>query len=80
MTRTRLLIITAVLAVIGVGLDVAMGADPPGYALTVGLGGCIAIILVSKWIGKAWLQRPDPDAVPEEPPVPVPEREGDGDA
>ena len=80
MTRARLLVITAVLAVIGVVLDVAMGADPPGYALTVGLGGCIGIILVSKWVGKAWLQRPDPDAVPEHPDAPVPERKGGGDA
>ena len=66
MSRRRLLALTAVLAVIGIGIDLAMGADPPGYAVTVGLGACIGIIVISKWVGKVWLQQPDPDAVPPE--------------
>ena len=66
MTRGRLLAVTAALAVVGVIVDLAMGADPPGYAVTMGLGACIGIILVSKWIGKVWLQRPDPAALPEQ--------------
>ncbi|MBM3779182.1 MAG: hypothetical protein FJW23_13270 [Acidimicrobiia bacterium] len=31
----------------------------PGFDLLWGAAGCLAIIVVSKAIGKAWLQRPD---------------------
>lgn len=44
--------------VIGLTVDLLMGADPPGYAAALGLGGCIVIIVASKWLGKVWLQRP----------------------
>jgi hypothetical protein len=31
----------------------------PGFDLLYGFAGCVAIILVSKWIGSLWLERPD---------------------
>ena len=41
----------------------------PGFYAALGFVGCIAIVVVSKWLGKVWLQRPenyygeaDPDA------------------
>jgi hypothetical protein len=66
-TRRRVLIIAALLAA-GLLLDLAVGAETIGYAAGLGLAGCVVIILVSKWIGKVWLQRPadyyerEPDA------------------
>lgn len=29
----------------------------PGFFALFGFAGCVIIILVSKWLGKAWLQR-----------------------
>lgn len=33
----------------------------PGYAALIGLAGCIVVVLLGKWLGKAFLQRPDAD-------------------
>jgi hypothetical protein len=66
MNRTAL-VVTAVLFALGVLLDVLTGAsDFPGYAASIGLFGCIVIVVVSKWLGRA-LSRPEdlyPDDVP----------------
>lgn len=68
MTDRRVVSITAVSLVIGVLIDLAVGAEPfPGYAALIGLVGCIAIILVSKWLGKVLIQRPE-DHYPEDTP------------
>jgi len=65
MNRTVLVV---VLVVIGVLVDVATGYSPfPGYAALLGLAGCAGIIIISKWLGKIWLQKPEdhyPDDVP----------------
>jgi hypothetical protein len=31
----------------------------PGYAAIIGLVGCIVVVQISKWLGKAFLQRPE---------------------
>lgn len=33
----------------------------PGYAALIGLGGCLVVVLLSKWLGRLFLQRPDSD-------------------
>ncbi len=33
----------------------------PGYAAVIGLVGCIVVILISKWLGRVFLQRPESD-------------------
>lgn len=70
MTRRPALVITAVAFVAGVVVDVAIGATSPfpGYPAAIGLFGCIAIIIVSKWLGKLLLQRPE-DYYPEDAPA-----------
>lgn len=54
----RGLLIAAAAAVIGTSIDLAVGL-PPGRAVALGLAGCVGIIIVSKWLGKVWLQRPE---------------------
>jgi peptidoglycan/LPS O-acetylase OafA/YrhL len=34
----------------------------PGYAALIGLFGCIAVVQLSKWLGKLLLQRPEEEA------------------
>jgi hypothetical protein len=31
----------------------------PGYAAFIGLAGCIVVVLLSKWLGRTFLQRPE---------------------
>lgn len=70
MTRGRPLTVTLVaFVVLGVLVDVLIGATAPfpGYAAALGLVGCILIIVVSKWLGKAFIQAPEdhyPDDTP----------------
>jgi hypothetical protein len=63
----RLIVLTLALFVIGAGIDLATGAKYfPGFAASIGLFGCIVIVVVSKWFGRA-LSRPEdlyPDDVP----------------
>lgn len=70
MVGRRPLLLTGVLLVGAVVVDLLLGAEPfPGYAATIGLVGCIAIILVSKWLGKAFIQRPEdhyPEDIPQD--------------
>jgi len=42
-----------------VELAAARGPHPPGAAALAGALGCVAIVLVSKALGAAWLQRPE---------------------
>jgi hypothetical protein len=71
MNRTALAV-TAVLFGIGVLADVLTGAKNfPGYAASIGLFGCIVIVVVSKWLGGA-LSRPE-DLYPEDVPADVQE-------
>lgn len=63
-------LVTAVALAAGVVLDAIVGYSPfPGYGAAIGLGGCVAIILISKWIGTNFLERPEDyypeDATPE---------------
>lgn len=34
----------------------------PGFQAVYGLIGCVLIVVVAKWLGRWWLQRPEPDA------------------
>lgn len=58
----------AVLFVLGTIADVFIGYSPfPGYGAAIGLFGCIAIVIISKWLGTVLLDRPEdyyPDEVP----------------
>jgi hypothetical protein len=57
--RRLALIVTAVAVPLGIGLDLIIDYSPyPGYGVSIGLLGCIAIIIGSKWVGKSLLDRP----------------------
>lgn len=58
-TVRQLLILTTVLYVIAIGVDLGIGSSPTGFSATVGLGGCVALVLGAKWLGKRLLSRPD---------------------
>jgi hypothetical protein len=45
--------------VVAVLADLALGASPPGVTAVIGLGGCVLIVVASKWLGAALLQRPE---------------------
>jgi hypothetical protein len=66
MNRTAVTV-TAVLFALAILVDIGTGAKNfPGYAASIGLFGCIVIVVVSKWLGGA-LSRPEdlyPDDVP----------------
>jgi len=66
MNRTAVTV-TSVLLALGVAVDIVTGTKNfPGYAASIGLFGCIVIVVVSKWMGGA-LSRPEdlyPDDVP----------------
>jgi len=71
MNRTAV-VVTAGLFALGVALDVVTGAKNfPGYAASIGLLGCITIVVVSKWLGGA-LSRPE-DLYPDDRPADVQE-------
>ncbi|MGH7392294.1 MAG: hypothetical protein ACREM3_22975 [Candidatus Rokuibacteriota bacterium] len=51
------------LAILLVALEIALVPEPHhgrGAFAVIGLVGCVTIVLVSKLLGKAWLQRPEP--------------------
>jgi len=65
----RALIVTGALFALGILVDVLTGAKGPfpGYAASIGLFGCIVIIIGSKWLGKLFIQAPEdyyPDDTP----------------
>ena len=83
MTRGRPLTITLVaFVVLGVLVDVLIVATSPfpGYAAALGLVGCILIIVVSKWLGKAFIQAPEDHYPEDEPADLVPDLYGPADA
>jgi hypothetical protein len=57
---SRVWAITAAALVAGVVADVLVGATPPGFIAVYSFVGCLVIIVVSKWLGKLFLQRPEP--------------------
>lgn len=68
----RAVTITAVLFVASMGIDAATDAKYyPGFAASIGLFGCIVIVVVSKWLGNT-LSRPE-DLYPAD--VPADEQE-----
>ena len=68
----RALTVTAVLFALGIGADVVTDAKYfPGFAASIGLFGCIVLVVVSKWFGNA-LSRPE-DLYPAD--VPADEQE-----
>jgi hypothetical protein len=62
--------VIVVALLLGLGLDLVTGYSPfPGYGAALGLLGCSVIIVVSKWLGKVFIQRPEdyyPDDVPDD--------------
>jgi hypothetical protein len=64
---TIALVVTGIALVIGLALDLLVGASPPGYGALIGFAGCVVIIVVSKWLGSLFLARPEdfyPDDIP----------------
>lgn len=53
----RIWVATAAVFAVAVVADLLLGARRPGLTAALGLFGCLAIILVSKWLGKVLLQR-----------------------
>jgi hypothetical protein len=76
----RAILVTAVAFVLGVAADLVIGYSPiPGYGASIGLFGCIVIIVVSKWLGTAFLERPESWLGEEAPPDLQPDPIGDPD-
>jgi hypothetical protein len=48
-------------ALVALEWAVARGPHPAGLAALAGAVGCVLIVVASKALGKAWLQRPEPD-------------------
>jgi cell shape-determining protein MreD len=53
----RLWVVIAIAFVVGIVADVLVGEDVPGFIAVFSFVGCIVIIVASKWLGKALLQR-----------------------
>jgi hypothetical protein len=68
MTRQRLIVLTAALFVVGVGIDLVIGYSPfPGYGASLGLVGSFVLILGAKALGSAFVVRAEdlyPDEIP----------------
>jgi hypothetical protein len=61
--------VTGAALVLSIAVDLVVGYSPyPGYGASLGLGGCIGIIVISKWIGKTFLDRPEDYYVDDAPP------------
>jgi hypothetical protein len=56
---SRLWLLVAAAAVVGLGTDVATGATYPGLTALTGFVGCAALVVASKWLGTALLKRPE---------------------
>jgi hypothetical protein len=54
----------AAVFVLAVVNDLFLDVRPPGMMAAYGLVGCIAIIVVSKWFGKVFAQRPEDHYAP----------------
>ncbi len=58
--RPRNLAITGGAFAASIAVDAAWGSSTfPGYGATIGLFGCVAIIVISKWLGSHLLSRPE---------------------
>jgi hypothetical protein len=55
----RILLITAAAFAVGLTLDLVLDRAYPGLTAALGFGGCLAIVLGSKWLGHSLLQRPE---------------------
>lgn len=55
----RIWLITGAAFVVSVVVDLLVGAGTPGLISAYGFVGCAAIVIVSKWLGSAFIQRPD---------------------
>ncbi len=68
MTTSRLVTITVVAFAVGVGLDLLIDYSPiPGYGASIGLFGCLGLILFSKKVLAPLVDRPethDPEETP----------------
>jgi hypothetical protein len=73
----RVLLITGALFAVGLAADLLLDRAYPGLTASLGFGGCLLIVLCSKWLGHSLLQRPDTYyADPQPEPVEgLPERE-----
>jgi hypothetical protein len=59
MSTAALARLAVALLVVGAVVDVAVGSSPVGFSAAVGLLGSSALILGSKWLGRALLARPE---------------------
>lgn len=68
MTPRNIALVVGALA-LSVVVDLAVGVSTPGLYAAVGLGGCFAIVLVTKQVGKRLLLRPEGSRVGDPHPV-----------
>ncbi len=55
---TVVILLVLEIASVGIaGIGGFAGIHVPGFFALLGFLGCVAIILVSKWLGRYWLQR-----------------------
>jgi hypothetical protein len=54
---TKPLLVTLAVLLPMLALDLFLGRDIPGFYALYGFVSCIVIVVVSKWLGKHWLQR-----------------------
>ena len=59
--RSKAVIVTAALFVVGIVIDVVTSAPGyfPGYAAAIGLGGTIVLGVGSKWLAGLFIQAPE---------------------
>jgi hypothetical protein len=55
----RVLLLSAAAFLVGLTADFVVGATYPGLTAAIGFLGCGVIVLGSKWLGHALLQRPE---------------------
>lgn len=75
MTTGRLITVTLVAALVGVGPDLLIGYSPvPGYGAAIGLFGCLGLILFAKKVLSPAVERSEDHLPGEAPPDLQPDR------
>jgi hypothetical protein len=71
-------VVTSMLLLAGIVVDVVVDYSLfPGFGALIGLIGCTLIVVVSKWLGSAFLERPEDQYPDEVPPDVQPDAVGD---
>lgn len=59
--KSRLAIAVTIIAfAVAIYVDIVIATSHiPGYSAAIGFVGCVVIVIVSKWLGTAFIQRPE---------------------